>query len=170
MSKSPATKAKLAKANKGGRPAKITASVVEEVCEHMALGVPEEYACALVGVNPATFGPAVCRNPEFKAIKLRHDAKFMSDSLRVIKEGGERVTVETTEGPSEKVLPWTGRAWILERRYKPHFNKSEVVKPTEGENEKGGLMTTAEMADLEKMTKALVREMDANGSLVKRRK
>lgn len=145
--------------NKGGRPAVITAAVVDEVCGHMALGVPEEYACAMVGVNPATFGPAVSRSEVFKAISRGHHAKFMAESLGFIKQGGERITLKSGEDKDgndifvDKVLPWQGRAWILERRYKPHFNRTEVVKPQQGPGEGGGLMTEQDMADLEKAMK-----------------
>ncbi len=143
-----------------GRPPKITIKEVRAIGELMALGVPEAYACELHGVNPETFGPAVSRKPEFKRAMMVHHAQFMAESLKIIKEGGERVMVMTTEGASEKILPWTGRAWILERRYKPHFNKTEVHKPGEGKGEHGGLMTAEEMADLERMTKALVASLD----------
>ncbi len=145
-----------ARRNKGGRPPKITLGVVQEIGALMALGVPEEYACALHGVNPETFGPAVSRKPAFKAAMRVHHARFMAESLQIIKEGGERVTVETADGPSEKILPWTGRAWILERRYKPHFNKTDIVKGSEDRGDKGGLMTQDEMLELEKITKHLV--------------
>lgn len=144
---------------KGGRPAVITAAKVEAIGELMALGVPEDYACALEGINPESFGPAVSRSPAFKRIMRVHHARFMAESLKIIKEGGERVMVETTEGPSEKILPWTGRAWILERRYKPHFNRTDIVKDKEGAGERGGLMSPQEMAELEQITKALVKEV-----------
>ncbi len=156
-------KARARNKKKAGRPAVITPAVVEAVGELMALGVPEEYACTLQGVKPATFGPAVCRNPDFKAIMMRHHAQFMADSLRIIKEGGEKVTLDAgldkagNPVTEEKVLPWTGRAWILERRYKPHFTKTEVHKPGEGKGEQGGLMSEAEMLQLEQMTRALVK-------------
>jgi hypothetical protein len=141
---------------KRGRPAKITLAVVREVGELMALGVPEDYACALVGVNAETFGPAVSRKASFKAAMKVHHAQFMAESLKIIKEGGERVTVTTADGPSEKILPWTGRAWILERRYKPHFNKTDVLKNTEAPGERGGF-TADDLLEMEQMTKALLK-------------
>lgn len=149
-----------------GRPPKITIKEVRAIGELMALGVPEAYACELHGVNPETFGPAVSRKPEFKRAMMVHHAQFMAESLKIIKEGGE--VLRTAEGADDsgkqvfkdRIVPWTGRAWILERRYKPHFNKTEVHKPGEGKNESGGLMTAEEMADLERMTKALVASLD----------
>ena len=54
-----------------------------------------------------------------------------------------------------RVRPWTGLAWILERRHKPQFNKTEVIKAREGPGE-GGLMTADEMLELEKLTKRMV--------------
>src|SRR5215471_20871630 len=75
--------------SKGGRPAKITLKTVAAVGELMALGVPDEYACALHGVNPETFGPAVSRKPEFKEAMKRHHAAFMARACRAIADGGE---------------------------------------------------------------------------------
>lgn len=138
---------------KGGRPPKVTISKVQEIGALMALGVPEDYACALHGINPETFGPAVSRSPAYKAAMKVHHAKFMAESLQIIRDGGERVTVTTTEGESEKILPWTGRAWILERRYKPHFNKTEVVKPGEAAGESGGLLKEKDLLELEALMK-----------------
>jgi len=143
--------------NKGGRPPKITLSKVERIGALMALGVPEDYACALHGINPESFGPAVSRNPGFKCAMKVHHAQFMVEALEIIKAGGERVMVETADGPSEKILPWTGRAWILERRYKPHFNRTDTHALTDSKGG-GGLMTDAELGELERMAKALVAE------------
>lgn len=154
-------KASRSTVKKNGRPQKITAAVVEEVSAHMALGVPEEYACALAGVNPATFGPAVSRSEEFKAIKRRHDARFMVESLSIIRAGGEKIELaagQDKEGNpivEEKMMPWTGRAWILERRYKPHFNRTEVLKPKEDANEAGGLLTRKDLDEMEQMARKL---------------
>jgi len=155
----PTSKAKA----KGGRPRKITREVVEEVGSYMADGIPQEYACALVGVNSDTFGPVVSRTPEFKEIMLLKHARYMARAMKAIKEGGEIVPVVNEEGkpvladngaPAVRIRPWTGFAWVLERRYKPHFNKTEVVKPREDRGEQGGL-TMAEAADLAKMAKAM---------------
>lgn len=151
--------------SKVGRPAKITAAVVEEVAALMADGVPEHYACALVGVNAETFGPAVSRNPELRAIKDRHDARFIADSCRIIKEGGEKVQLlagEDKEGNptyAEKVLPWTGRAWLLERRYKPHFNKTDSHALTDPTGKEKGL--EAELLELERVMKRAILKKDA---------
>lgn len=145
--------------NKGGRPAKITAAVVEEVAGYMADGVPEHYACALVGVNPETFGPAVSRNPAFRAIKDRHDARFIADSCQHIKNGGEKVTLITGQDEQgknlvvEKILPWTGRAWLLERRYKPHFNKTDTHALTDKTGQKDAAY---ELSEIEKVIRAQV--------------
>jgi hypothetical protein len=142
-----------------GRPAKITAKVVEEIGAMMALGVPEDYACALHGINPATFGPAVSRSEAFKNIMRVHHARFMAESLQIIKEGGERIQIATEQGFTEKIMPWSGRAWILERRYKPHFTRTDILKGSEAPGERGGLMSAEDLKELEKMGRALVKEL-----------
>jgi hypothetical protein len=144
-----------------GRPAKVTLAKVEEIGKLMAIGVPEDYACALHGINPATFGPAVSRNPRYKAAMMLHHAQFMAESLAIIKKGGEVITVTSTddegkETSQEKVLPWSGRAWILERRYKPHFNRTDVVKDRDDAPGERGGFTAEQLLDMERITKALV--------------
>ncbi len=147
------SKGKARRKTSAGRPPIITATVVEKVCELMALGLPEEYACAHEGVNPATFGPAVSRSEAFKAIKRRHDASFMAESLRVIASGGEKIEVKGANGEMHETFrPWQGRAWLLERRHKPHFNRTDTVAPS---GRDGGALSEREMLELETMAKAL---------------
>lgn len=153
----------MRKKSKGGRPRTITAKIVEEVGEYMADGIPQDYACALVGVNSATFGPVVSRREDFREIMLLKHARYMARALKAIKEGGEEITYTQSDGapqmdkdglPMTRIRPWTGFAWVLERRYKPHFNKTEVHKPQESKGESGGL-TLDQVAELEKMAKAM---------------
>ncbi len=155
--------------DKGGRPAKITIAVVQQVGELMALGVPEAYACELHGVNPETFGPAVSRKPEFKRAMMVHHAKFMVRLGKACISGGEWVPVLNRHGDPVfderevqimRHVPWQGMMALAERRYKPFYNRTEVHKPNEGKGESGGLMSAEEMADLERMTKALVASLD----------
>jgi len=154
-----------------GRPAKITLSVVDKVGELMALGIPEEHACALCGVNAATFGPAVSRSEAFKAALKLHHARFMARALKGIAAGGEVAQFTDQDDNVRDVrLPWQGLAWILERRYKPHFNKTEVHKDKEADGERGGLLTAADMAELERIMRAEVIEgerLKAEGSRLK---
>lgn len=143
-----------------GRPAVITLAVVEQVGELMALGVPEEYACALAGVKAETFGPAVSRKAAFKAAMVKHHARFMEESLRRIRDGGEIVQRADGVGKDgepvyrEERVPWTGRAWILERRYKPHFNRTDQHALTKADGS-GCLLTSLDMGELERMAQAL---------------
>lgn len=151
---------------KNGRPLKITAAVVEEVGKLMALGMPEEHACALADVNPATFGPAVSRNPKYKAIMLRHHAGFLKESLEYIRDGGKRVMLQDGEDKDgnpvmvEKVLPWNGRAWIMERRYNPFFNKTYVTAPGDKDAPASGTLSEADALLLEAAMKRRVREQE----------
>ncbi len=95
-----------------GRPAKITIEVVRDVGEWIGKGMTEEQACAYCGVNPATFGPAVARNPALKAELNRAQLTFMATAL-------ERMSSGCAEG-------WTSMAWILERRHRKQFCRVEV--------------------------------------------
>lgn len=138
----------------------ITVAVVEEVARLMAKGMPEKYACALVGVSAETFGPAVSRNAELKAVHTRILAEFIRDSLDIIVKGGEVIRMATGEMVDgepvvqEKVMPWTGRAWILERRHKPDFTKTIVeAKGDKDAPSSGALLSEADMLLMEKVMK-----------------
>lgn len=140
---------------KEGRPPKITAAVVEKVAETMSYGVPEEYACALHGVNPATFGPAVSRSEAFKAIKRRHDARFIERACKGISAGGEIEQLANAEGETRDVRkPWQGLAWLLERRHWKDFMKKDRVEVTGKDG--GGVLGEADMLELERIVKARV--------------
>ena len=110
------------KKSKGGRPRVITRQIVEEVGEYMADGIPQDYACALVGVNASTFGPVVSRREDFREIMLLKHARYMARALKAIKEGGEEIVQTNEKGEPEKdkngltqtrIRPWTGFAWVL---------------------------------------------------------
>src|SRR5262245_2676460 len=109
--------------NRFGRPPIITPEVVEAIGKNIALGLTEEMACTLADVNPQTFGPAVCRNPELKEILKIAQARFQLAALRTIAAGGEIIELRDSEGRIRKVArPWQGLAWILERRHKAQFS------------------------------------------------
>lgn len=146
---------KKAKKGKAGRPRKITLAVVNKVGALLALGMPQEYACALNGVNASTFASSVCINEELKEALRIHHARFMRDALKSIKEGGKRIMLASGDGMNERLAPWTGLAWILERRYKPHFNRTDTHAITD---DKGTPMFAP--ADLEELAK-IGRELTA---------
>lgn len=156
--------------NKGGRPPVITRKVVERVSELMALGMPEEDACALAGVNPETFGPAVSRKPEFKALHRVNKAKFMERALLAIANGGEMHAVADVDKDGNEItrmerVPWTGLAWILERRHKPYFNKRDEV--AHGLAGVPGMYFTSEE---ERMLEDMARDLFVRGALTVKEK
>lgn len=118
-----------------GRPRVITPTVVEQVAETMSMGVPEEFACLLHGVNPSTFGPALSRSPELQAIKKKWDAKFMERACKAIAAGGEIETINGADGPRDVRKPWQGFAWLLERRFRQHFCRLELHAPADDRGE-----------------------------------
>lgn len=124
------------KPKKRGRPPKITLPIVQKIGEWIALGMTEEQACCKEGVNLRTFQSAK-EKEEFSAPIKKAQAEFLARALTAIADGGEPdvVTVRGTGGiPISKVVgrkPWTGLAWILERRHKPQFNRTETVAPSD---------------------------------------
>jgi hypothetical protein len=143
-----------------GRPRRITSAVVAKVAESMSYGVPEEYACLLHGVNPASYGPAVSRNETLKTIAKTQHAKFMLRLGKACANGGEFEPVLDKDGAPVfddrnvqvmRHIPWQGMMTLAERRYKPHYNKTDThaLTTTEG----SGLLTEADMLELEKIVK-----------------
>lgn len=133
---------------KTGRPAKITLAAVRAVGHLIALGMTEEQACLAEALNHGSFRSAVHRKPTFAtAIKSEH-AQFLRRALTAIADGGE---VSTLGGGSR--APWTGLAWILERRHKPQFNRTEaaVLAIAAG----GAVLTPEQMVELERLAKQM---------------
>lgn len=127
------------KKRKVGRPAKITLALVEFIGELIALGMTEEQACAANRVSHKSFESAKRRKPEFAGAIKNAQADFLAAGLRDIRAGK---------------AGWQGAAWILERRHKPQFNRTDNHALTTPAGE-GFVLTDAEAADLEKMAKTM---------------
>jgi len=97
---------------KGGRPPIVTLEKVQAIGDLIALGLTEDQACRAEGVNPATFGPACCRNEGFRNALKEKQAEFLAKAVRHIAAGA---------------TGWQGMAWLLERRHKPQFSRSETL-------------------------------------------
>jgi hypothetical protein len=127
-------------------------AVVIAVAEDIANGATEEQSCHFHGVNPATFGPAVCRNSQFRNAIKKGQAHFVCTALRAIKQGG------IVDGFGRQ--PWQALAWILERRHKPQFNRTEAVAI--GVDGSGAVLTDAQMETLSRIAKDLFVTKHAN--------
>jgi hypothetical protein len=97
----------------GGRPTKRTPDRVRRLAKAIADGLPDEYACALVGITRETL-LQWRTDPEFaefsctiKAVQ----AKRLVKRLAVIEAGG---------------TGWQSTAWILERCYAREFCRPEL--------------------------------------------
>lgn len=98
------------KKSRGGRPPVVTLDKVIIIGQLIALGLTEDQACRAEKVNPATFGPAVSRNPEFRNALKDAQSVFLAQAVRHIYSG---------------ITGWQGAAWILERRHKSQFARIE---------------------------------------------
>lgn len=103
---------------KPGRPAKITLEVAQKIGRLIAKGMTEEQACCRVEVNLEAFRKACQRHPEFVPSIKKAQADFLDDALTDIRMGKPG---------------WQGAAWILERRHKPQFNRTETLAATDTE-------------------------------------
>jgi hypothetical protein len=100
---------KPAQARKVGRPATITLEVVRAIGVLIAKGIPEEYACTLVGVNYKTFEGARAKSDEFQGVIREERAKFLDFATETLlkSEKGHR-----------------GIEFLLERRHRDFFTKA----------------------------------------------
>jgi hypothetical protein len=97
----------------GGRPTKRTPDRVKRLAKAIADGLPDEYACALVGINRDTLQQ--WRNDpdfaEFSATIKAVQAKRLLKRLAVIEAGA---------------VGWQSTCWILERCYAKEFCRPEL--------------------------------------------
>lgn len=101
------------KQRKRGRPAQVTLAAVEVIARHVAQGMPERAACALVTppVNYESFRSAKRRNARFALVIEQAQAEFLAHALTVI----------AADGPGSG-----GYRWLLERRHPEHFGPMAV--------------------------------------------
>jgi hypothetical protein len=97
----------------GGRPSKRTPTLVAKLAQAIADGLPDEYACALVGVRRETLH-AWRTDPEF--------AQF-SNAIKAVQ--GERMRKRLARVDAGEP-GWQGTAWILERCYAREFCRPEI--------------------------------------------
>ncbi len=141
---------------KVGRPAKVTLDMMAAIAEDIAFGLTEEQAC-FGRVNLETFRSAK-RRDEFSQPIKEAQSKFLRRAVRAIAEGGEHQVIGEGEKATVIRKPWQGMAWLLERRYKPQFNRTEQVAQTDAEGR--AIFTPQDFKDLEEIGKELVREME----------
>jgi hypothetical protein len=97
----------------GGRPTKRTPDRVRRLAKAIADGLPDEYACALVGITRETL-QQWRSDPDFKEFSATIktvQAKRLLKRLAVIEAGGPG---------------WQSTAWILERCYAKEFCRPEI--------------------------------------------
>lgn len=137
---------------KPGRPAKITPEVIDRIARLIAKGMTEEQACVRIGVNHHSLRTARSRNDEFEAAIKRAQAEYLDESLDMIGSG---------------VRGWQGRAWILERRHKPQFNRTpDVVNNSDTESDLDYLTEEQLMAIVWGSEKAREWIQEKNGNLL----
>lgn len=126
-----------------GRPQVVTLAVVQEIAADIGYGMTEEQACAAANVGYAAFKKAEQRNPEFVLAIKKGQAIFLRRALRNIADGGEYCPL------IKGLRPWTGLAWLLERRHGAQFRR---VDAHVGMAAPGGLLMSPEdEAELQRM-------------------
>jgi hypothetical protein len=94
-----------------GRPTKRTPEVVAKIAEAVAIGLTDEEAALLAGINPDTM-TEWRKDPEFSGATKRATAQRLKLRLERI-EAGE--------------TGWQGTAWALERQHPARFARPEVL-------------------------------------------
>jgi hypothetical protein len=108
-----------------GRPTKRTPEVVAKIAEAIAIGLTDEEASLLAGVNPDTM-TEWRKDPEFSGAIKRAGAQRLLLRLERI-EAGEQ--------------GWQGTAWALERLYPHRFARPEVMNQIAVVNQGGKVST-----------------------------
>jgi hypothetical protein len=104
-----------------GRPTKRTPEVVGRIAEAVAIGLTDEEAALLAGINPDTM-TEWRKDSEFSGAIKRATAKRLLARLGRI-EAGEQ--------------GWQGTAWALERLYPERFARPEVMNQIAVVNQAG---------------------------------
>ena len=108
-----------------GRPTKRTPEVFAKIAEAVAIGLTDEEASLLAGINPDTM-TEWRKDPEFSGAIKRATAERLLMRLERI-EAGEQ--------------GWQGTAWALERLYPQRFARPEVMNQIAVVNQGGKVST-----------------------------
>ena len=108
-----------------GRPTKRTPEVVAEIAEAVAIGLTDEEASLLAGIDPDTM-TEWRKDPEFSGAIKRATAERLLMRLERV-EAGEQ--------------GWQGTAWALERLYPHRFSRPEVMNQIAVVNQGGNVST-----------------------------
>ncbi len=108
-----------------GRPTKRTPEVVAKIAEAVAIGLTDEEASLLVGIDPDTM-TEWRKDPEFSEAIEKATAERLLTRLERI-EAGEQ--------------GWQGTAWALERLYPQRFARPEVMNQIAVVNQGGKVST-----------------------------
>ncbi len=108
-----------------GRPTKRLPEVVAKIAEAVAIGLTDEEASLLAGINPDTM-TEWRKDPEFSGAIKRAGAQRLLMRLERI-EAGEQ--------------GWQGTAWALERLYPHRFARPEVMNQIAVVNQGGKVST-----------------------------
>jgi hypothetical protein len=101
-----------------GRPTKRTPEVVAKIAEAVAIGLTDEEASLLAGINPDTM-TEWSKDPEFSGAIKKATAQRLVLRLERI-EAGEQ--------------GWQGTAWALERLYPHRFVMNQIAVVNQGGN------------------------------------
>jgi hypothetical protein len=108
-----------------GRPTKRTPEVVAKITEAIAIGLTDEEASLLAGINPDTM-TEWRKDPEFSGAIKRAAAERLLMRLERIESGAQG---------------WQGTAWALERLYPARFARPEVMNQIAVVNRGGNAST-----------------------------
>ena len=104
---------------KPGQPTKCTPELIQAFADSIELGMPNNYACDLHGINPTTYCNWMNHGAEgkepyvrfFEAIK-KAEPKFIAHNLNVIKNAAQ--------------AQWLPAAWLLERKAPQSFARNQT--------------------------------------------
>jgi hypothetical protein len=97
----------------GGRPSKRTPERVKKIAELIAAGLPDEYACAVAGINRDTLW------------QWKNDPEY-NEYSDVIKAAVGARLIKRLSFVDSGLPGWQGAAWMIERIHAKHFCRPEI--------------------------------------------
>jgi len=130
---------------KVGRPTKATPELLEAILADMALGLTEEEACALSGIDDATFYRWKQR-PEFRNLRARAAAVRIKERLA-------KKDAAAAAGNS----CWKSYAWDLEKVYRNRFGEDKLTLNAQQNN---FMITREEAREIDAQVERIMPEVD----------
>ncbi len=142
---------------KRGRKSKLTPELQERICNYIENGYTIEQACALAGINVATYYNWKKWGRQAKSGKFFEFFKAAETSEKVAEAKFLSTILKAAVGDDEKGIKsdWRAAAWYLERKNPEQWAKTEKLEQEIKADVKGKLSLSERIKQAEKYFKEL---------------